>query len=418
MKSVFKKISVIGLGYIGLPTAALLASRGIDVYGLDVKKEVVDTINEGLTHISEPNLNALVQQVTQSGNLRAGTSPEAADAYIIAVPTPIKDNTKTPDITFVKAAVSHIAGVLKKGDLLIIESTCPVGTTRQAIKWLASLRPDLQLNGADQPDVHLAYCPERVLPGKMLVELISNDRVVGGITPTCAELAKQLYQIFVKGEVMLASSAEMAELTKLTENSFRDVNIAFANELSLVAAEAKVDISELIALANRHPRVDILSPGPGVGGHCIAVDPWFIASSFPTCTRLIQTSRAVNDSKPNWVIENVRQLAKMALNKKVICCGLTFKENVDDVRESPSMQIFKALRDEFGDRVVAIDPQLDANSKIGLNQISLAELESSDDILLMLVPHAEFLELTPSAEMIFDTRGVWRRTLPSVLGKK
>ena len=277
----FRRVSVIGLGYIGLPTAALLASRKIEVVGVDVNQEVVETINQGKIHLVEPDLDIVVHAVVAEGYLRATQVPEPADAFLLAVPTPFKSDYQ-PDLTYIEAAVEAIAPVLKKGDLVVLESTSPVGTTEKLAAWLAEKRPDLHfpIAGATQSDIHIAYCPERVLPGHVLRELVQNDRVIGGLTPQCSRRAIELYQLFVEGE-NITTNARTAEMCKLTENSFRDVNIAFANELSMICDKLDIDVWELIALGNRHPRVNILSPGPGVGGHCIAVDPWFFVSKTP-----------------------------------------------------------------------------------------------------------------------------------------
>ncbi|MGC3339089.1 UDP-N-acetyl-D-mannosamine dehydrogenase, partial [Pseudomonas aeruginosa] len=299
----FQTISVIGLGYIGLPTAAVFASRQKKVIGVDVNQAAVDTINRGEIHIVEPDLDMVVHAAVTEGYLRATTSPEPADAFLIAVPTPFKHEHE-PDLTFIEAASKSIAPVLKKGDLVILESTSPVGATEQMARWLAEFRPDLtfpQTHG-ETSDIRVAHCPERVLPGHVLRELVENDRVIGGMSEKCSEAASRLYKIFVKGECII-TNARTAEMCKLTENSFRDVNIAFANELSIICDKLDINVWELIRLANRHPRVNILQPGPGVGGHCIAVDPWFIVSKTPDEAKLIRSAREVNDYKPFWVLE-------------------------------------------------------------------------------------------------------------------
>ncbi|OAM58107.1 UDP-N-acetyl-D-mannosamine dehydrogenase, partial [Salmonella enterica subsp. enterica serovar Agona str. 400095 22] len=302
----FTTISVIGLGYIGLPTAAAFASRQKQVIGVDINQHAVDTINRGEIHIVEPALGNVVKMAVEGGFLRATTTPVEADAYLIAVPTPFKGD-HDPDMAYVEAAAKSIAPVLKKGALVILESTSPVGATEQMAGWLAGMRPDLTFpqQAGEQADVNIAYCPERVLPGQVMVELIKNDRVIGGMTPVCSARASALYKIFLEGECVVTNS-RTAEMCKLTENSFRDVNIAFANELSLICAEQGINVWELIRLANRHPRVNILQPGPGVGGHCIAVDPWFIVAQNPQQARLIRTAREVNDGKPHWVVDQVK----------------------------------------------------------------------------------------------------------------
>ena len=299
----FETISVVGLGYIGLPTAALFASRGVKVVGIDVNPVAVESINNGKIHIVEPGLEDVVSAAVEKGLLSAKLEAESADAFLIAVPTPI-ETSKKPDLNYIKAAAKSIAPVLKKGDLVILESTSPVGTTSLLESWLIAERPDLTFpsNGGE---VSIAYCPERVLPGKILQELVSNDRIIGGLNSSSSKLAVQLYKMVVEGEC-IETDAQTAEMTKLTENSFRDLNIAFANELSLISDKFKIDVWELISLANRHPRVNILQPGPGVGGHCIAVDPWFIVSEAPEIAKLVKMARDVNDGKPKWVVNKVR----------------------------------------------------------------------------------------------------------------
>jgi UDP-N-acetyl-D-mannosaminuronic acid dehydrogenase len=355
-----KTISIIGLGYIGLPTAAVFASRKIKVIGVDVNQKTVDTINRGQIHIVEPDLDMLVHAAITEGYLRATTQPEPADAFLIAVPTPFKSDHNgdhEPDLGFIEAASQSIAPVLKAGDLVILESTSPVGATEQMAGWLATARPDLtfpQTHG-EASDIRIAYCPERVLPGHVLRELVQNDRIIGGMTPKCSDAAARLYKTFVQGECVITNT-RTAEMCKLTENSFRDVNIAFANELSIICDKQGINVWELIKLANRHPRVNILQPGPGVGGHCIAVDPWFIVSAAPEEARLIRTAREVNDSKPEWVIDKVKLAVsdylvanpdKTVKGVTVACFGLTFKPNIDDLRESPSLFIVESISREL-----------------------------------------------------------------------
>ena len=306
----FETVSVIGLGYIGLPTAAIFASCEKKVIGVDINQKTVDTINRGEIHIVEPDLDIMVRSSVTADYLRAVTVPEPADAFLIAVPTPFKKNDSQipePNLCYVEAAAISIAPVLKKGALVILESTCPVGTTEQLAQWLSELRPDLSFphEMGSEADISVAHCPERVLPGQVVRELVQNDRVIGGLSEKCSDRAIELYKTFVKGECV-ATNARTAEMAKLTENSCRDVQIAFANELSMVCDKLDIDIWELIALANRHPRINILQPGPGVGGHCIAVDPWFIVSQAPNEAKIIQTARRVNDSKPVWVINKVK----------------------------------------------------------------------------------------------------------------
>jgi len=349
----FNTISVIGLGYIGLPTAAAFASCQKKVVGVDVNQHAVDTINRGAIHIVEPDLDLLVKQAVEEGFLRAVTLPEPADAFLIAVPTPFKGD-HLPDMQFVESAARSVAPVLKKGDLIILESTSPVGATEQMAAWLAQARPDLSFpqQAGGSSDINIAYCPERVLPGKIMVELVKNDRVIGGMTSVCSQRASELYNIFLKGECVVTNS-RTAEMCKLTENSFRDVNIAFANELSLICDAQGINVWELISLANRHPRVNILQPGPGVGGHCIAVDPWFIVAQNPELARIIRTAREVNDSKPHWVVDRVKAAladcltttGKRASEIKIACFGLAFKPNIDDLRESPAVEVTHLIAD-------------------------------------------------------------------------
>ncbi|MGB0867271.1 MAG: UDP-N-acetyl-D-mannosamine dehydrogenase, partial [Granulosicoccaceae bacterium] len=338
-----KRVAMVGLGYIGLPTAALMASRGLEVVGVDVNQEAVDTINAGNVHIVEPDLDIVVRSTVTTGNLRATTTMEAADAFLVAVPTPFKDD-HVPDLKYIESAAASIAPVLEKGNLVILESTSPVGTTEKLAAWLAEKRPDLSFpqQAGDTADIKVAHCPERVLPGYVLQELVSNDRIIGGMTKACSESAITLYQKFVKGSC-ITTNARTAEMAKLTENAFRDTNIAFANELSLLCKRLGISVWELIELANRHPRVNILQPGPGVGGHCIAVDPWFIVDSAPDLARMVRTAREVNDSKPGVVIDDVRAKAEKFKQPTVACFGVAFKPNIDDLRESPALHIAQEL---------------------------------------------------------------------------
>lgn len=350
----FETISLIGLGYIGLPTAAVLASRMGNVIGVDVRADVVEAVTHGTIHTMEPGLADLLAQVRENGALRAVTRPEPADAFIIAVPTPITDDHK-PDISFVRSASLSLAPVLRPGNCIILESTSPVGTTEQMAGWLAEARPDLTFpqQKGETADIQIAYCPERILPGKMLEELVQNDRIVGGLSQRAAEMAVSLYRIFVQGEIH-TTSVRTAELCKLAENSFRDVNIAYANELSIICDKLGIDVAELIRLANRHPRVNILQPGCGVGGHCIPVDPWFIVDSAPEESRLIRTAREVNDNKPLWVVEKIKQAIDEHLKdhpeKSItdvtvgIIGGLGYKPGTDDVRNSPTIMIINKLK--------------------------------------------------------------------------
>lgn len=399
MKQPFKRVSVIGLGYIGLPTAAILATHGVEVIGIDVNQKAVETINQGKIHIVEPDLDAVVHSAVMSGKLKASLKPEKAEVFIIAVPTPFKDNHK-PDLSYIEAAAKSIVPVLEKGNLIILESTSPVGTTEKLAEWLPKL------------DLDIAYCPERVLPGHILREIVGNDRIIGGITPKAAERAKQLYQIFVKGECLL-TDARTAEMTKLTENSFRDVNIAFANELSLICDELNINVWELIKLANRHPRVKILQPGPGVGGHCIAVDPWFIVDSAPHLARLIKTSREVNDSKPHHVIAAVKEKLAKIKNPTVACLGLSFKADIDDIRESPAVEIVQELAKEKINLLV-VEPHLETlPAKLNQPHIQMADMDEAvqkADLVVLLVNHRKFAHIDRAllqGKNIIDTRGIW-----------
>ncbi len=401
----FKTVSIIGLGYIGLPTAAVFASRKIQVVGVDVNQFAVDTINQGKIHIIEPDLDIVVRAAVKEGYLRATTQAEPADAFLIAVPTPFKEEHQ-PDLRFIEAASRSIAPVLKSGDIVILESTSPVGSTEQMAAWLAEMRPDLsfpQTHG-ESSDIRIAYCPERVLPGHVLRELIQNDRVIGGMTPRCSEVAAKLYKTFVQGDCVI-TSARTAEMCKLTENSFRDVNIAFANELSIICDKLSINVWELIRLANRHPRVNILQPGPGVGGHCIAVDPWFIVSQTPDEARLIRTAREVNDGKPHWVLQKV-QLAladwlqknpqKTAKEVTIGCLGLAFKPDIDDLRESPALEITHLVAEKHPGRVLAVEPNIHTLPAVLEGKVELVDLPAGlqeADIVVVLVAHKTFKEM-------------------------
>lgn len=388
-------ICIMGLGYIGLPTASLLACAGNTVHGVDVNKKVVDALNRGEIIIYEPSLGENVKIAVASGFLKASTEPCAADIFIIAVPTPFKDDYK-PDLSCVEAATRAIAPHLAHGNLIILESTSPVGTTEKICQWLSDCRPDLVITQGQtfEKQVSVAHCPERVLPGKILQELKENDRVVGGVDATSTELAVEFYKTFVQGTIFPTNS-RTAEMVKLTENSYRDVNIAFANELSLICDELDIDVWDTIRLANRHPRVNILRPGPGVGGHCIAVDPWFIVASAPETARLIRTARNVNDSKPHWVIEQVKKGIAKKANPKIACFGLAFKPDIDDLRESPALKIVQMLANDKKASILAVEPHiselppaLKAMSNISLVPIEIALNEA--DIIVMLVPHSIF----------------------------
>ena len=420
----FNTISVIGLGYIGLPTAAMFASRRKNVVGVDINQKTVDTINAGNIHIVEPELDILVRAAVSQGYLRAVTQPEPADAFLIAVPTPFLPVTKEgeipqPDLRFVESASQAIASVLKKGDLVILESTSPVGATEQMAEWLADRRPDLtfpQTHGVES-DIRVAHCPERVLPGHVVRELVENDRIIGGMTERCSEEAIELYKIFVEGECVV-TNARTAEMAKLTENASRDVNIAFANELSIICDKLKINVWDLIRLSNRHPRVNILQPGPGVGGHCIAVDPWFIVSSSPGEAKLISTARRVNNFKPKWVIEKVKVAIadflqsnpQMSVGDVVIACyGLSFKPDIDDLRESPSMAIAQNIAEFHKGKVLGVEPNInDLSPSLNIELVSFDIAETQADIAVLLVDHKEFrVSGAPDINIILDTKGIW-----------
>ncbi|MDE9564749.1 UDP-N-acetyl-D-mannosamine dehydrogenase [Xenorhabdus bovienii] len=418
----FETISVIGLGYIGLPTAAAFASRKKNVIGVDVNQHAVETINRGAIHIVEPDLDKVVKTAVEGGYLKAVTCPQPADAFLIAVPTPFKGEHE-PDMAYVRSAAESIAPVLKKGDLIILESTSPVGATEQMAEWLAAARPELSFpqQAGENADIDIAYCPERVLPGQVMVELIKNDRVVGGMTLKSSRRASELYNIFLEGECVV-TNAKTAEMCKLTENSFRDVNIAFANELSLICAEQGINVWELISLANRHPRVNILQPGPGVGGHCIAVDPWFIVSQNPAQSRLIHTARLVNDGKPLWVVDQVKaavadclvESGKRADEIKIACFGLAFKPNIDDLRESPAVHITKMVAQWHVGQTVAVEPnvhELPNSLKERVELVDMQQALNEADVVLMLVDHSQFKAIAGreiKQKWVVDTKGVWR----------
>ena len=396
----FEKISVVGLGYIGLPTAAMFASKKVTVLGIDHNNLIVDTINRGEIHIVEPFLASMVQQVVNQGYLSAAIIPEPADAFLIAVPTPFKNSNNPipePDLTYIESAIQLISPVLKKGDLVILESTSPVGTTEKIAEWLSALRDDLVFpeQGSGECDVNIAHCPERVLPGKVVKELVENDRVIGGISERCSERASELYEIFVEGECVI-TNARTAEMSKLTENACRDVQIAFANELSMVCDNLDIDVWELISLANRHPRINILKPGPGVGGHCIAVDPWFIVSRSPEQAKLIFEARQVNMRKTQWAVDRIKaSLAEISvkLNKpvaelKVAYLGLAFKPNIDDLRESPALEVVNRLID-FGAQYVCVEPNVIDSLDYPL--VTIDEVINNCELMVLLVKHDQFL---------------------------
>ncbi|MGO2181136.1 MAG: UDP-N-acetyl-D-mannosamine dehydrogenase [Pseudoalteromonas nigrifaciens] len=410
----FKKISVIGLGYIGLPTAAVIASRGMHVIGVDVNQHAVDTINAGNVHIIEPDLDIVVRSAVKAGNLRATTQAEKADAFMVAVPTPFKANYEA-DLSYIESAANAIAPMLEKGNLVILESTSPVGATEKLAHWLALARPDLtfpQTHGSDA-DIRVAHCPERVLPGHVLRELVENDRVIGGMSPACSEAAVSLYKTFIKGECLL-TNARTAEMAKLTENSFRDVNIAFANELSMICDKLNIDVWELIKLANRHPRVNILNPGPGVGGHCIAVDPWFIVSSAPDTAKLIRQAREVNDSKPHYVLKQIIEAVEQFKKPVVACLGIAFKADIDDLRESPALDITKMLAEKNVAKVLVVEPNItqlpESLTVLGVELVSLEDALEQCNTLAVLVDHKPFKAISPelvAKKVIVDSRGIF-----------
>ena len=412
----FKKISVIGLGYIGLPTAAIMASRGMEVEGVDVNQLTVDTINAGKVHIVEPDLDIVVSAVVATGKLRASSVAQSSDAFLIAVPTPlseINEEQYRPDLSYIKAAADTIAPVLEKGNLVVLESTSPVGTTERLSEWLSLARPDLSFPQAEneQADINIAYCPERVLPGAILRELVSNDRIIGGMSRECSDRAAELYKTFVQGKCII-TDARTAEMTKLTENAFRDVNIAFANELSIMCDKLNVNVWELIKLANRHPRVNILNPGPGVGGHCIAIDPWFLVDSCPGEANLIRKAREINDAKPQFVIEKIMKQAALVEKPMIACLGLTYKADVDDLRESPALGIVEILSRELPESVMVVEPNIKQLPRSLLKNGAMLEALSNAinkaNIIVLLVDHAEFVKvnlLVLEGKTIIDTIG-------------
>ena len=406
-----KNICVFGLGYIGLPTAAMFAHHGANVVGVDVNQHAIDTINQGKIHIVEPGLEAIVKQAVAAGKLKASLTPVSSDAYLIAVPTPFKGDDHTPDLSYIEAVSKVLAPVLQQGDVVILESTSPVGATEQLVEWLAQARPDLSFPTYDEPekeaDIFVAYCPERVLPGKVVEELISNDRIIGGMTKGSTEKAKQVYQIFVKGE-LLETNARTAEMSKLTENAFRDVNIAFANELSIIADKLNINVWELIELANHHPRVNILQPGAGVGGHCIAVDPWFIVNKNPDEARIIRTAREVNDSKPHWVVEKINaeieNLKATGITKpKVALLGLAFKPDIDDLRESPAVEIAQIIMQRDDIELFLVEPNIDTlpDSIGGGALVQLEDVKIDLNLICKLVGHNNFNNLKLHNSQVF-----------------
>jgi UDP-N-acetyl-D-mannosaminuronic acid dehydrogenase len=408
-------VCVVGLGYIGLPTAAALATRGVDVIGVDVNAGIVETINAGRAPFVEPDLAVAVSGAVAMGRLRAVEEPEPADAFIVAVPTPFRDD-KTADLSFIDAAAASVAPVLKTGDLVVLESTSPPGTTVRLSQRLAEHRPDLTFphTDRDSADVLVAHCPERVLPGRIMIELVTNARIVGGLSPSCAKAAESLYRVFTQGDIVV-TDATSAEVAKVAENAFRDVNIGFANELSMVCDNLQVDVHEVIELANRHPRVSILNPGPGVGGHCIAVDPWFLIAAAPDMTPLMRAARQVNDGKAQYVVAQIAKTAGRFRDPVIACLGLAFKANVDDLRESPALEIAEELSHLDVGQLLVVEPhisqlppqlaEVDGARLCGLNE-ALADA----DIVALLVDHDQFRgvkEPVLRGKVVFDTRGIW-----------
>ncbi len=417
MNDVFQgRVVIVGMGYIGLPTAVAIATRGIDVVGVDINPDVVNALSRGEVALVEPDLAVGVKGAVAMGHLTASLEIPQADAFIIAVPTPFHHD-KTADLSCVEAAVRQIAPVLRPGNIVILESTCPPGTTEKVCEWVADLRPDLKtpIHGEGRTDVFFAHCPERVLPGRIMIEIIMNDRVVGGLTPACAEKAASIYRLFAKGEILLTDAAS-AEMAKLAENAYRDVNLAFANEISLISESLHIDVWEVIRLANRHPRVTILNPGPGVGGHCIPVDPWFIVSAAPDMAKLIRAAREVNDHRPHHVAEQVVEKARQFRAPTVACLGLTFKANVDDIRESPAIDVVGLIAQAMPElSILVADPYVHTLPERLGNYANL-KLESpfkaveKADIVVLLVEHETFRSLKNtrlSGKVVYDTRGIW-----------
>ncbi|MER2264523.1 UDP-N-acetyl-D-mannosamine dehydrogenase [Methylobacterium oxalidis] len=412
-------ISVIGLGYVGLPTAATFASRGLHVIGVDIREDAVERIRTGQAHFIEPDLDIVLRAVVTAGNLRATTQPEPADAFLIAVPTPIRDD-KTADLTAVRSALASVAPVLKRGDLIIIESTCPVGTTQGAAEQLRGLRPDLTFPDTDPEtsDILLAYSPERILPGHTLRELIENPRTYGGLDHRSAVAAKELYAVFATGPQRL-TTAPTAELSKLVENAYRDVNVAFANELSLVCDALGLDVWSVIRLANLHPRVNILAPGAGVGGHCIPVDPWFIHEALPQQTPLIRASREVNDGKPRFLADKIAGIASRFREPKIALLGLTYKPNVDDLRESPALHIACDLADRRIGQLMIVEPHVPElpeglSDRTNVELMSLNDAVAAADVVAVLVAHDRFRNLNRgavSAKIVVDAVGLLAQPL-------
>lgn len=409
-----QRVCIAGLGYVGLPTAAVLARHGVEVYGFDTDAGRVAAVNSAKSPIAEPGLDALVSEGVAAGKLRAGPEPAAADAFLVAVPTPLQEN-HVPDTGYIRAAVERIAPFLAAGNLLVLESTSPVGTTGEVCQWLARARPELSFphQAGAASDIRIAYCPERVLSGRILEELVDNDRVIGGITPACAAAAAGLYRIFTRGACQL-TDARTAEMVKLAENAYRDVNIAFANEMSLVCHELGVNPWEMIELANRHPRVDILAPGPGVGGHCIPVDPWFIADSAPGLTPLINAARQVNDDKAGWVAGQALAAVQGIEYPAVACLGLAYKANVGDLRGSPAVAVVKRIQESLNGKVLVVEPHISAlpAELAGNPATELVGLDTAldaADVIVFLTDHREFAAVDQArlcGRTVIDPRGL------------
>lgn len=405
------KVCVIGMGYIGLPTAAVLAKTGLSVHGVDLNLAAVELINKGKVHIYEPDLEEMVKTVVRNGTLKADLTPEKANVFILAVPTPFKEE-KRPDISYIRSAINSILPYIEPGNLVILESTSPVGTTDKIVEWILAERQDLSVEEGHPNQIFVAHCPERVLPGRILKEIIENDRIIGGINETSTKATAAFYQNFVTGEI-LKTSAKTAELSKLTENSFRDVNIAFANELSMICEDLNIDTWELIKLANHHPRVNILQPGPGVGGHCIAVDPWFIVDAAPTKSKLIRTAREVNDTKPLFIVEKVKEALLEITSPTIACLGLSFKANIDDLRESPSVEIVKELEKIKEYNIIVAEPHIEylpeALISLDLELFKTEDAIIQADLILLLVDHDYFKAIDKDYfydKKVIDTRGM------------
>ena len=401
-KSKIEKICVVGLGYIGLPTSAILSNSAFEVVGVDINSELLNKIEKYGTHFQEKGLNKLVKKSLKSGTLKLARRPEASDVFFITVPTPYKGKTKKPDLSHVYNAIDSIIPFLVSGNLIILESTCPVGTTRLIGEYIER---NSKFKSAEC--IHICYCPERVLPGNIIRELIYNDRIIGGLTEKAGKLALKVFKKFLKGKCILASSPEVAEMSKLAENTFRDINIAFANELSVICENSDVDIWELIKLANLHPRVNILQPGAGVGGHCISIDPWFLISDNRNNCHLMKAARKVNDTKPEYIISQVKKIAERNKTKRIVCLGLTYKPDVDDLRESPSLYIYQRLKHFYGDRVIAVDPYLIKKNIEGINFESHSNVVLNDAIVLPLVGHKHFKDLRFKSQLTIDPIGLF-----------